>query len=256
MTTSNAAPTISRRTVFAGLGAAGIGLAFASRTGRASAQEATPATATSAAGPLLSAVLDAGLFAVPSGALVLARLVDEPGFSQAIAFATNGPAISHVVAGTYTLRSEGPIVLLRPSPDGAAVAESIPAGQEATAQAGETLLHLSGARTEESNQGDVPNERYSFVVAGPDQPTIEDQQGTSNGELLAYIDPGLWTVPASGPVTVTLAREDAATPAAAATPVAGQQVVGELAGPPAQRVMVTLSPGELPGATPVNLATE
>jgi hypothetical protein len=210
------------------------------------------AEASPAAEPLVAVVLDAALLTVPGGSAVSGHLVDAPGWGQTISFPTASAAIVHVAAGAYTVRSDGPVVVVRPSADGAAVAEAVPPGQEATAHAGESMLYLSSSRIEESNRGDAPTDRYTFVVVGDGEPTIENVQGTTSGEFLAAIEPDQWSTLPSGPVTVTFAIADAT---AEVVPPDGElQMVGELGVPTPRRLVISVSPGALPGATPVELA--
>lgn len=219
------------------------------------AQEATPAVSVPLpVGPLVSVVLDSALLTVPGGAAVSGHLVDEPGWSQAISFPTTSAAIVHVTAGAYTVRSDGPVVVVRPSSDGAAVAEQIAPGQEATALAGETMLYLSSSRIEESNRGTAPTDRYTFIVVGDGEPTVENSQGTTAGEFLAAIEPPQWSTLPTGPVTVSFAIADPAA-VGTSTPVAGLQMVGELGGATPRQLVISVSAGAQSGATPVELAT-
>jgi hypothetical protein len=212
----------------------------------------TPTAATSATDPLVAIVLDSELLMVDGGTAVSGHLVDEPGWSQAITFPTAGAAIVHVTDGAYSVRSDGPVAIVKPAATGAAVAEQIPPGEIRTARAGETMLYLGSSRIEESNPGDVPTERYTFIVVGDGDPTIEDARGTSDGEFLAAIEPEQWSTLPSGPVTITFAIVDSATPEPE-PPDGGVQMVGALSGSPSQHLVMTASPGAIPGATPVDL---
>ena len=262
MTPSYPDRKVSRRTALFAFGAAGIGASLVTRS--AFAQDtaglslagqplvelwvATPTTES-----LVSLVLDSALLTVPQGAAVCGHVVDEPGWSQTISFPTTSAAIVHVNEGVYAVRSDGPVTVVRPSADGMAVAENIPPGEEVTTQAGETMLHLSSSHLEERNAGDIPTDRYTFVVVGDGEPTIENRQGTSNGEFLAAIEPDPWSSLPAGPVTITFAVEDAGA-AGTATPVTGLQMAGELGGSPPRRLVISVTPGALPGATPVDLS--
>lgn len=261
MTPSNPDRMVSRRTALAAFVAAGIGASLAARPALAREPVALPlaglriGTFQRTPEPLVSLVLDSALLTVPGGSAVSGHLVDEPGWSQSISFPSTSAAIVHVTEGAYTVRSDGPVTVVRPSEDGVAVAESIPPGAEATAQAGETMLYLSSSHIEESNAGETPTDRYTFIVVGNEEPTIENPQGTSNGEFLAAIEPAQWSTLPAGEVTITFTLQDAGG-AGTATPVAGLQMIGELGGSSPRQLVISVTPGALPGATPVDLVSD
>jgi hypothetical protein len=225
------------------------------RGSHAVAQEATPVAG---AEDLVSVVVDAGLLTIPSAEVSVGHSVDQPGWRHTISFPTTSVVVVYVASGAYTLLSDGPVVLVKEDAISTPVATSGGFGQAVTAQAGEALVFLSSARNEESNDGSVPTDRYSFLMFGGMPPTIEGEAGTSDGELVAYLDVTQWQPIADGPVTITFGWLD--TTAADPTPSAGvQQAVGEvtaIGGATPGRLVVTFTPGTLPGATTVDLPVD
>jgi len=270
MSASNSNQAVSRRAALAALAAAGIGASLTARSVRAdhsarplvariperpastnggAQSEATPAPA-----EVVALVLDAALLRLQGGTAVSGHLIDQPGWSQTISFPETSVAIVHVARGAYTVRSDGPLAVVRPSSDGVAVAERIPPGVEATAQSGETMLYLSSSHIEESNLGDEPTDRYTFIVVGAGEPTIEHPQGVSTRELLAAIEPAQWSSLPGGQITITFVISDSAA-SGGSTPISGLQMAGELEGSPPQRLVISVTPGVLPGATLVDLSS-
>ncbi len=214
-----------------------------------------PETLTAAASttdPLVAIVLDSELLTVEAGTAVSGHLVDEPGWSQTITFPSAGAAIVHVIDGAYSVRSDGPVAIVKPTATGAAVTEQIPPGEVGTARNGETMVYLGSSRIEESNQGDTLTDRYTFIVVGAGDPTIEDAKGTTDGEFVAAIEPEQWSTLPSGPVTITFAIADAATPEPE-PPDGGVQMIGEVSDSPSQHLVITVSPGAMAEATTVDL---
>ena len=217
--------------------------------GPVAAQDASPAAA-GREEVLFAAAVDAALLAPAAGQAVLGHAVDEPGWRLEQQFPFTSAIFVHVVAGAFTLRSDGPMVVLQAPAGTPTAGEAVAPGAEATVRAGETIVFLSSARTEQRNDGAVPTDRYWLMVVGA-APSLNEVTGMSADAFVGGIDPSLWQAPPSGPVTVTL-RRVAAGQASAAQP-GTQQLVGMVGGAAPGELVATFAPGALPDAAPVDL---
>jgi hypothetical protein len=123
---------------------------------------ATPSPAPFTEESLLEITIPAA--ALPQGegiAAGLAIFTIPPGNrSTWLPYCCDGPLIEYVISGTYTVRAQDPIEVVRS--DG--MVEEIPAGAEATLEPGDSLLSRNETLVEDANTGDSPVELLSWVV--------------------------------------------------------------------------------------------
>ena len=149
----------------------------------APATPATPASPPEVDGPLVSVTVPAGtvpaeiigglnVYTVPPGS---SSRWDPKNIS---ATCCTGPRLNYFLAGAYTMRSEGPVQVLRG--DGPGTWEDVPAGTEIVLEAGDALLSLMKDRFDAVNADETEVQLLDGVLFGGDageDPVPEEQSG-------------------------------------------------------------------------------
>jgi hypothetical protein len=118
-----------------------------------------------------------------------------------------GPRLNYIVDGTYTVRGDGPMQLLRRG--GTSAPEQIPAGTEIVLGPGDALLSEMADPFEATNAGATPVVLLDGVLFAGDPGTDPIPAESSGRPVWQYIDQDIMLAPLAvpaGPVTLRIQR--------------------------------------------------
>jgi hypothetical protein len=171
------------------------------------ATPATPAPGTTAEGTLVAFTLPEGMPGEVTGGMNAYTLPPqsagrwEP--TSMTATCCTGPRLNYIVAGTYTVRSDGPMQLLRGG--GTGVPEEIAAGTEIVLSPGDALLSEMADPFEAANTGSTPVVLLDGVLFAGDSGSDPIPAESSGRPVWQYIDQDIMLGPQPvppGPVSL------------------------------------------------------